>query len=428
MNRWFRVRFTGLWRQPNYLKLWIGQTVSQMGSNITAFALPLTAILLLNASPSQIALLSAAAVAPPLVFGLLAGVWADRLPRRPLLILTDLGRAAVIGLVPLAALFGVLRIEYLYLVALAAGALGVLFEVAYAAHLPSVVARDELVEGNSKLEASSAVAEFTGKGMAGALVQIFTAPLAITFDACSFVVSAFSLLLIRIPDGASATGPSGPSPSKSHAKPPVFWRDLWEGVSLTVAHPLARALAGATAIFTLCGNLIGVALMLYLIHETHLAPAALGIIFGFGGVSALLGALLAERVTRRWGLGGAVQWGLALYVGTTFSLPLASGPAWLAITLLVVGQLSDGAYTVYTIGKTSLLQMLFPGSILGRLHASLRFVEALATLLGLALGGFLGSLIGVRATLFVAAGGMLLAPLWLTCSPLRKLEKRSTEA
>lgn len=208
-------------------------------------------------------------------------------------------------------------------------------------------------------------------------------------------------------------------------EPSVFWRDLWEGVSLTVTHPLVRALAGATGIFTLCGNLIGVALLLYLVDETHLAPATLGIIFAFGGVSALLGAVLAERVTKRWGLGRAIQWGLALYVGTTFFLPLASGPAWLAITLLVVGQLSDGAYTVYTMGKTSLFQTLFQSAILGRLHASLRCIEAIATLLGLALGGFLGSLIGVRATLFVAAGGMLLAPLWLACSPIRRLEEPS---
>jgi MFS family permease len=157
----------------------------------------------------------------------------------------------------------------------------------------------------------------------------------------------------------------------------------------------------------------------------HLAPATLGIIFGFGGVSALLGALLAERAIKRWGMGRAILWGLALYVGTTWSLPLASGPAWLAITLLALGQLGDGAYTVYTIGKASLLQTLFPASILGRLHASLRFIEALATLLGLALGGSLGSVIGVRATLFVAAGGMLLAPLWLTCSPIRRLEGRA---
>ena len=178
-----RVRLTGLWRRPDFLKLWAGQTVSQAGSLVTGFALPLAAILALHASPAQVALLSAAGIAPGLALGLVAGVWVDRVRRRPLLVLADLGRSLVVGSVPMAALLGWLRIEQLYAVALASSALSVLFDVAYPAFLPSLVRPEELVEANSKLEASGAVAEAAGFSAAGALVQALTAPLALAVDA-----------------------------------------------------------------------------------------------------------------------------------------------------------------------------------------------------------------------------------------------------
>jgi predicted MFS family arabinose efflux permease len=197
-----------------------------------------------------------------------------------------------------------------------------------------------------------------------------------------------------------------------------LWRQVGDGLRLTLGDPVLRALAGSAGIFALCGNMLGVVLLLYLVREVHLGAGLLGAIFGLGGVSAFLGSLVSERAIRRWGIGRVVTCGLLIYTGVAIVLPLASGPVWLAAGLLLLGQLSDGAHTVYSVGRASLLQTLVPARALGRLHASMQTVEAVATLAGVALGGILGQAIGPRSTLFVAVAGGLLAPLWLARSPL----------
>jgi MFS family permease len=430
--RLIRMRFRprGLWRRPDFLRLWAGQTVSKAGSLVTGFALPLTAILALHASAAQVALLGAAGVAPGLVLGLAAGVWVDRVRRRPLLIAADLGRAVVVGSVPVATLLGRLAIEQLYLVALFSSALTVLFEVAYPAYLASLVRTEELVEANSKLEASSAVAEAAGFGAAGALVQALTAPLALAVDAGSYVVSALTLTRIRAREpvpvradaGVAREGKAAQESQKTegtHGE--SVWRQLGGGLRLTLTHPVARSLVLASGMFELCGNVLGVVLLLYLVREVHLGAALLGVLFGIGGVSAFAGSLVAARAARRWGIGRVVIGGLAIYTASAIVLPLASGPVWLAAALLTVGQFTDCAHTVYSIGKASLLQALVPAGSLGRLHASVHVVEAVATLTGIALGGVLGQTIGPRPTLFAAVVGGLLAPLVLARSPLRHM-------
>jgi hypothetical protein len=328
----------------------------------------------------------------------------------------------VIASVPAAALLGRLHIEQLYVVALASSALSTAFDVAHPAYLASLVRPEELVEANSKLETSSAVAEAVGFGAAGALVQVLTAPLALAVDAGSYVVSALSLALIR----AHEPRPKGDYIATADASRwtrgtgrVTLWRQIVDGLQLLLVDPTIRALAGAAGVFALCGNMLGVVLLLYLVREVHLEAGLLGTIFGLGGVSAIFGSLMAERVTRRWGIGWAVIGGLAIYIGVAVALPLASGPAWLAAGLIALEQLSDGAHTIYSVGRASLLQALAPTGALGRLHASIQTVEAVATLAGVALGGILGQAIGPRATLFVAVAVGLLAPLWLACSPLR---------
>jgi MFS family permease len=422
MSLRLRFRRRGLWQKSDFLKLWAGQTVSKAGSLVTGFALPLAAIVLLHASAAQVALLSAAGIAPGLMLGLVAGVWVDRVRRRPLLLAADVGRAVVVGSVPAAALLGRLHIEQLYAVALASSALAVVFEVAHPAYLASLVGSEELLEANSKLAASGAVAEAVGFGAAGALVQALSAPLALAVDAGSYVVSALSLALIQTseptPEGIQSVRDGREMNGVSTAS---AWRQVGAGLRLTLGDPVARALAGSAGVFTLCSNMLGVVLLLYLVREVHLAAGLLGVIFGVGGVSAFAGALVAERATRRWGIGRVVIGGLAIYTGIAIVLPLASGPAWLAAGLLILGQLSDCAHTVYTVGRASLLQAVAPPGALGRLHAGTQAIEAVATLLGVALGGTLGQIIGLRPTLFVAVVCGLLAPLWLARSPLRTL-------
>ena len=214
---------TGLWQNTNFMRLWTADVISDFGSTVTREALPLTAILVLGSTPEQMGLLGAIGAAPVVVFGLLAGVWVDRLRRRPIMLAADLGRAALIGSIPLAALLGVLHIEQLYIVAALAGILTVFFNVADQSFLPAVVDREHIVEGNSKLGASGSMAEIGAPATAGTLVQLVTAPIAILVDAVSFLFSALLIWRIRTPE----------PPPVPHEQRQSAGRDIAEGLPIS---------------------------------------------------------------------------------------------------------------------------------------------------------------------------------------------------
>ena len=415
------ARFTGLWRHPDFLKLWMGQSVSLFGSMITGFALPLVAILALHAGPAQIALLTGVQAAPPLIFSLAAGVWVDRLRRRPLLIAADLGRAALLATIPLFALFGRLSLVYLLVVALLTSALTVVFDVAYPSYLPTLLRPEQLVEGNSKLEASASVAEVAGFGLAGILVQVFSAPLAIAVDAVTFIVSALTMGWIRAPEPPASTVRHDAEVAGVQRPHASIWRELADGLRIALGDGRRRALVGVTGIFTLFGYTLETVLTLYLLHDLHLSPAIFGPIWGFGGASAFVGALIAARVIRRWGSGRVIILGAFVYTASALLLPLAGGPLWLVVLLLVAAQCTDAAHTIWTIAQTSLLQRITPALALGRLNGAMQCIQGIATLAGLSLGAALGQTLGLRATLFVAAFGLLLAPIRLLFTPIRML-------
>ena len=410
-----RWRFDGLWRHTDFLKLWAGQTVSLFGSLVSRFALPLTAILVLHAGAAQIALLTAAEVVPAIVLGLVAGVWVDRLRRRPLMIAADLGRALALGSIPFAALIGRLGIGQLYVVALLTGILTTVFDVAYPSYLPTLISREQLVEGNSKLQASGSVAEVGAFGLAGVLITALTAPGAILVDACSFVVSAVSVLLIRQPEPA-------PSPAQKRSG---ALRELTEGLRLVGQSAMLRPIAWVAGAQSLFQNVVGVVILLFYARDLRLSPVAMGLLAAFGGCSSFVAAVLVERITRRVGFGRTLVWGLALSGFGTLLTATAMGPIWLVIAFLVGQQLiGDGGATVYIINSASLLQGIAPDEIQGRLHATIRSAEWAGTLLGLIVGGVLGQMIGLRPTLLVAAAGALLVPLWLVFSPIRRLREQ----
>ncbi len=410
-----RVRFTGLWRHPDFLKLWAGQTVSLFGSRVGGFALTFVAILTLHASPIAVALLNAAQYGPGLIVGLFAGVWVDRLRRRPVMIAVDIGRAIVLAIIPLAAALGRLSIPLLFGVALLVSILTVLFDVAYRSYLPSLVRREELVEGNSRLQATAAGAEFGGWSIAGFLLPLFTIPGLILIDSLSFLVSAASLATIRAHEPM-------PTPAVEWEG---TWREIGEGLRLIHDTPVFRTLAGVTGIWYLFRNIIGAAIILFVTRQLHVSPALQGVIYAIGSLSSLAGAVLAERLTRRWGFGPTMVGMLLLAVISTIIIPLASGPlVWIVISLMIQQMLGDGAATIYEINQVSLLQARTPEHLLGRMTASIRFIEWSAMLSGLLLGGLLGQVIGLRAALFVAVGGQLLAPLLLALSPVRALHEQ----
>jgi MFS family permease len=411
-----RPRFGGLWRHRAFMTLWTGQTISVFGSYVGGFALDLTAIIVLKAAPTQMTLLLAAGLLPGLLLGLVAGVWVDRLPHRPLLIGADVGRALVLATIPIAALLRHLRIEHLYLAALLMSALTVVFEVAYRSYLPSLISREELVEGNSKLQASASAAEFAGFGVSGLLVQTLTAPLALLIDACSFLVSALAV---------AAIGPASSTRDELRAAPEgvsTTWSEIAQGLRFVIGDAVVRSVAATSGTLSLFWGMIGVVIMLYVIRGLHLAPALLGPIFALGGVSALFGAAAAPRIVERWGVGRAAIGSLLVASAAALCLPLAGGPIWLAAGLLVAQQLcGDGAVAVYQITAVSLLQAVTPDCLQGRMNATSRVIEGGGQAAGLIVGGFLGQTIGLRPTLLVAVVGSALAVLWLIYSPVRTL-------
>lgn len=412
-----RPRFGGLWRQRDFMALWTGQTVSEFGSLVGGFALDLTAIIVLKATPLQIMVLLAAGLVPGLAFGLIAGLWIDRLPRRPILIAADLGRAVLLGSIPLAAILHVLRIEQLYVVALLTSVCTMVFAVAYRSYLPSLIAPEALVEGNSKLQASSSAAELAGFGAAGILVQALTAPIAIVADALSFLVSAAAVARIRAPE-RRAPGAGAAPDARTNA-----WREIVQGIRFVWTQPVVRAVGGATATFYLFRDMVGVVIMLYFVRALHLTPALMGPLFAIGAVSSFCGAAVAQRVVRRWGVGRTLIGALFLNVVGGLCIPLAGGPLWLVALLVGVPQLFDASATVYEITAVSLRQTSTPAHIQGRMNACLHVVEGAAQLAGLLIGGVLGGVIGLRATLLIAILGSVLAVPWIVLSPIRTLQR-----
>jgi len=407
-----RWRLTGLWRQPDFMKLWAGQTISVGGTAVTDLALPLTAALTLTATPTQMGLLGALDVLPYLLVSLLAGVWVDRLRRRPVLIAADLGRAGLLASIPIAALLGRLGLMQLYAVAFLVGTLSVIFNVAYQSFLPSVVARDHLVEGNGKLAVSASVGQVAGPGIGGSLVQLLTAPVAIAVDALSYVASATLLTLIHAPE------PRSRRPDERHG----VRAEISEGLRAVVRQPVLRVLVGAWSIYEFSVGLLLAVLLLYLTRDLGLAPALLGGVFMVGSVSGVAGAALTGWVARRLGLGLSIAAALAVLALGTVCLPLAGVFHSVAVPLVVLGQILSGiGLTVSGSTQTSLRQAVTPGRLRGRVNASHAFLTSGVRPFGALLGGVLGQRVGLPATLTIGALGILVAAAWITSSPVRAI-------
>ena len=409
-----RPHFTGLWRNADFLKLWTGQTISVFGSMIGGSAMTFTAIIFLHATPLEMAILSAARQVPAFVAGLMAGVWVDRLRRRPILITTDLGRALLLATIPLAAAFGALRIEHLYVVAFGTSLLTLLFDVAYQAYLPALVQREEVLEGNSKLTASASVAEFGGFSLAGWLVQWLSGPATILIDALSFVVSAVSLAFIRRREPAGA-------PTAAQ-EPSGVWREIVDGLRVIRRNSVLLAIGITEVLLGIGQGIVGAIISLFMIDGLHFEPGVLGMIWAVGGVTSFLGATFAAAAARRWGAGGAMSGGLLFSGLGTLLVPLAPGPTLLGALLLVGNQvITDPAHTVYLVNEVSLRQRIVPGRLLGRVSATVRFGSLGATLVGAVAGGVLGERTGLRPTLVAGCGLTLAAALWLRLSPAGRL-------
>ncbi len=409
------TRRSGLRRHPDFLKLWAAQTISLFGSQVGGFALSLVAILTLNAGPVEVALLGAARVAPGLALGLFAGVWVDRLRRRPLLIAADLGRALALFSVPVAWWLGALGIGQLYAVALITGALSILFEVAYRSYLPALVGRDDLMDGNSKLAATESIAEFGGSGLAGLVVQAFGAPIGVLLDACSFIGSALALGAIRAPERPVVADEAGEAGAGT-------LREIGDGRRAIWGQPTLRAVIGAGIADIFCIHIFVAVLTLFFIRDLGMNPATIGILIGLGGISAFFGALVADRALRRWGLGRSLLGSFLIYRVATYAIPFAGGPYPLKVAIVGASQAFDAASTILQISQNSLIQTATPERLLGRVNATFQTLQQGGILLGLLIGGFLGETIGLRPTLLIGMTTSLVAVLGFLWPIMRRGE------
>jgi MFS family permease len=400
-----------LWRHRDFLVYWFGQSVSRGGVQVAELALPLAAIYLFDASSSQLGVINAIAFAPYLLITLLAGVWIDRHRKRHILMISEVGRFVALGCVPLLHLAGVLSVYDLYLVAGVMGVCAVLFDVAGSAYLPTLVGRDQLLDGNSKLQASIVVTQSGGASLGGLLTQLMSAPTVLAMSLVSPVASIGALLSMRHREEAP----------EAVAKRPTL-TDIGESLRFIARDTYLRFLvvrSGVNNLFFMARNTI---LPLFVLKVLDLGSAVLGLVLAAGAVGALLGASLAKRLADRLGPGRVIALGYGGSSLVQVLLPAAVRPPWLAITMLVPMFFLSGMFM--TIGNTNvatLQQMLIPRRQMGRIVAGMRTVTWGTMPLGALLGGFLGSVIGIRATLTATATGFCLSALWIALSPIARL-------
>ena len=404
-----KARGSLIWHR-DFRRLWAGQSVSELGSQVSFLAVPLVAVITLHATTLEVGLLTASSTAAFLLVGLPAGAIVDRLRRRSVLIWADIGRALTFGSVPVAAAFGVLTIGQLFAVTLIAGVMTVFFDVAYQSYLPSLIGRPNLVEGNAKLQGSASVAQVVGPSAAGGLIELVRAANAIAVDAASFVVSVISVLAIKERE---------PAPVPAHERPSIR-HEIGEGLSFVFRHPILRAIAGTTSTSNFFSGVQTAVEVVFLVRVLHQPPGVIGLLFGAGSVGGILGAFSASRVARL--LGGARATILAAGFSGLASLLLPLAGRGLSLSLFAIGFFfSSFAVLVYNVNQVSFRQRLCPERLLGRMNATMRFVVWGTLPLGGVLGGFLGTIIGVRNSLWVSGAGGTLAVLWLLASPMRAM-------
>ncbi len=405
---------SGLWCHHDFLHLWAGQSVSVFGTLVGQLALQFTAVVWLEASPAQVSVLVLCGIVPAFVASLFAGVLGDRYPRKPIMLVCDFGRAAVVLGVPLAALLGVLSLAQLYVTAILLSGLSVFFGVAYRSYLPVLIGRDSLVDGNSKLSASESVAETGGFGIAGWLIQWLTAPGAVLVNAVSFAVSGVFISRIRFVENARPTS-SGPAARLS---------GLGDGFLFIFRNPVLRTIAAANASLRFGSQMVTVVFLIYLTRDVGFGAGVLGMIFAVGGLASLAGAAFASRISVLGGFGPGLTVAVFLAGLGSFFMPLATSVSVVGVALLLANQLvSDSFWTIYNINELSLRQALTPDAMLGRMNATIRFVEFGAMIGGGLFAGLLGELIGARSTLFVACGVMMTATVWVVLSPVARLQR-----
>ncbi len=413
-----------LWRNPAFTRLWVAHITSSAGTAITNVALPLTAVLVLGATPTEMGLLAVAGSLPNLLFGFIAGVWVDRVRRKPVLVWADIGRALLLLSIPAAALLGQLSFLHLWVVAFAVGTFTVFFQIGAISVLPALVEKRDLVEANSKLSTSDAVISIAGPAAAGGLVQLFSAPKAILIDAASYLLSAFALSGVAEegPQHAARPDSEGAEGTASGFRMAAmsFGREVGEGVYELLRTPLLRALTITSSLGMLAGSLAAAVQMLFLVDQLSFSPSVIGVVAACSGAGSLVGAMLAGRAARVLQAGKTLVVGKLLWIGGALLLACADLTGYELVAAGFSQALVGLGSTLYFVNQVSLRQAITSVRLLGRVTAARRFVLFGAATGGALIGGALGEAIGLRATLLVGAAALTLELALLYFSRVRR--------
>ena len=401
-----------LWGHRDFLLLWGGQTVSEMGSAVTQLALPLTAVVLLKASTLQVGLLTAAATLAFALIALPAGALVDRRPKRGVMIACDAARLVIIASVPAAWAAGVLTMAQLYIVAITTGVCTVFFDVSYQSYLPAILEREQLIDGNGKLGASQAVAQLAGPGLGGGLVGAFGAAGAMAADAVSYLVSVVSLLGMRHRELRKPVKTGDPRPS--------LRADIAEGLRFVLREPILRKVVACTGTSNLFSSIAVAMDIIFLVRVLHVAPAYTGLVFAVSAVGGIAGGLLAGRLGQRIGT-ARIIWVSILVFGVPAFVPALAEPGWSVILVPIGFACTFFSAVVYNVAQVSYRQAITPPRLMGRMNAAVRWIVWGTMPLGGVIGGALGTAIGIRSTLLIGLLGSWLAGLWVYFSPLRRM-------
>ncbi|HEY3577952.1 MAG TPA: MFS transporter [Gaiellaceae bacterium] len=403
-----------LWSHPDFLKLWTGQSISELGSQVSQLAIPWLAAVGLHASPLAFSLLGVLGFLPFILFALPAGVWVDRLRRRPVLIVGDCARAVLLALIPILWAAGVLQIWHLLVLEFVIGIFTVFFDVAYQSYLPALIEREHLIDGNSKLQLTVSIAQIGGPSLSGGLIAAITAPYAILFDAVSFAISSVFMFGMKHRENL---------PRQDAAEPrPKMWPQVKEGLAWVVGNRNLRAIAGCTGTSNFCSSLMFAIVILYMVRVLHLSSLEAGAVFAVGSVGSIVGALLANRLGKGLGVGTAIVLTAVIFSFGGLAYPLA--PKSFPLPVLMAGQVLFGFSAVaYNILQVSYRQAITPERLQGRMNAAMRWIVWGTIPLGTLVGGAIAQATSLHAALWV--GAVLGTPtfLWVLLSPLRAIRE-----
>lgn len=414
MNRLQRLlsrRARGLWLSRKFRRLWGSLTITSFGAQVTNLALPLTAAVLLHATPMQMGILVALETLPFALVSLHAGVLLDRMRKLPVVVFSDVTRGLALLVIPLAAFTDLLSVGVLYVVGFFCGVQNVVGGAAHQVLIAQLAGRKRLVEANAKISLGETSSALVGPGLAGALIQLVTAPFAILIDACAFLFSALLLRRLRVPHDVPHPGPRA-----------SVTAEIVEGLKLVWHNRTLLGLAWIAGLWQVLHHMQLAVLVLFATRELALSPGAIGFAYMFGGVGCIAAAATAERLSKRHGVGPVILLGLMLTVVGWVAYGLIGGPVWFATIALGLAMLMfDFGGVLWGINYLALRQAITPDRLLGRMTATMRFLTVAAAPLGSLAGGALASIIGLRATLMVIGVlGVVLAAAAVAWSPVRR--------